>query len=228
MTTQSATQDPRDGRQLRAQDAGHPARRGRLSRVPAGPDDPARAQRASPAARARPSRPATLLYAEVVLPGRKYYGDGELFAYDVFSSTFEAVRPDGARAVRREVRSSSPAASHPGRCGVHGRLPRVRHRRAADPAGARRPDPAPGPGDRPTRDSRRARAGCPTTPAWSTGCSAWSPSRCRRPSRDFCDAWCGAEPWRFEPAAMRHDMRGSDGRRATFGFIDLTCAAPAR
>lgn len=37
---------------------------------------------------------ATLLYSEILMPGRKYYGEGELFQYDVFSSTVEAVRPD--------------------------------------------------------------------------------------------------------------------------------------
>lgn len=38
---------------------------------------------------------ATLLYAEILMAGRKHYGDGELFQYDVFSSTLRAERPDG-------------------------------------------------------------------------------------------------------------------------------------
>ncbi len=38
---------------------------------------------------------ASLLYAEVLLPGRKYYRGGEIFAYDLFSSTLRAQRPDG-------------------------------------------------------------------------------------------------------------------------------------
>jgi len=38
---------------------------------------------------------ATLLYAEILLPGRFHYGDGELFAYDLYSSGLTAVRPDG-------------------------------------------------------------------------------------------------------------------------------------
>lgn len=38
---------------------------------------------------------ATMLYAEVLQPGRKYYRDGELFAYDLFSTTLRAERPDG-------------------------------------------------------------------------------------------------------------------------------------
>ncbi|MGW4500538.1 urease accessory protein UreD [Micromonospora sp. NPDC004336] len=40
---------------------------------------------------------ATALYAEVLQPGRKYYRDGEIFAYDLFSSTVRAERPDGRR-----------------------------------------------------------------------------------------------------------------------------------
>lgn len=38
---------------------------------------------------------ATLLYSEILMPGRKYYGDGELFEYDLFSSTVRAERPGG-------------------------------------------------------------------------------------------------------------------------------------
>jgi urease accessory protein len=40
-------------------------------------------------------RSATLLYAEILLPGRKHHGGGELFQYDLFSSTLRAGRPDG-------------------------------------------------------------------------------------------------------------------------------------
>jgi urease accessory protein len=38
---------------------------------------------------------ATLLYSEIMMGGRKYHGEGELFQYDVFSSTVRAHRPDG-------------------------------------------------------------------------------------------------------------------------------------
>ncbi|MCF0092117.1 urease accessory protein UreD [Micromonospora sp. MH99] len=40
---------------------------------------------------------ATMLYGEILQPGRKYYRDGELFAYDLFSSCLRAERPDGRR-----------------------------------------------------------------------------------------------------------------------------------
>ena len=38
---------------------------------------------------------ATLVYSEVLMPGRKYYDTGELFRYDLYSSTLHAARPDG-------------------------------------------------------------------------------------------------------------------------------------
>lgn len=37
---------------------------------------------------------ATLLYSEILMAGRKYYGTGELYQYDLFSSTVTAQRPD--------------------------------------------------------------------------------------------------------------------------------------
>ena len=39
---------------------------------------------------------ATLIYSDILMSGRKYYGAGEAFAYDVFSSTVRAERPDGS------------------------------------------------------------------------------------------------------------------------------------
>ncbi len=38
---------------------------------------------------------ATLLYSEIIMGGRKHYGEGELFQYDVYSSTVRAQRADG-------------------------------------------------------------------------------------------------------------------------------------
>ncbi len=37
---------------------------------------------------------ATLLYSEILMAGRKYHGDGEIFQYDLFSSLIRAKRPD--------------------------------------------------------------------------------------------------------------------------------------
>lgn len=39
---------------------------------------------------------ATLLYSEIIMGGRKHHGEGELFQYDVYSSTVRAQRTDGA------------------------------------------------------------------------------------------------------------------------------------
>jgi urease accessory protein len=39
---------------------------------------------------------ATLLYAEILMGGRQFYGSGELFRFDVYSSTVRAERADGA------------------------------------------------------------------------------------------------------------------------------------
>ncbi|MFM7150906.1 MAG: urease accessory protein UreD [Gemmataceae bacterium] len=38
---------------------------------------------------------ATFLYSEILMPGRKYYDQGECFQYDLFSSTVRAQRPEG-------------------------------------------------------------------------------------------------------------------------------------
>jgi urease accessory protein len=38
---------------------------------------------------------ATALYTEILLPGRKYHRNGEIFEYDLFSSTVRAARPQG-------------------------------------------------------------------------------------------------------------------------------------
>lgn len=46
---------------------------------------------------------ATLLYGEILAPGRKYHRDGELFAYDVFSSTVTAQRPADTTGHRAEL-----------------------------------------------------------------------------------------------------------------------------
>jgi len=39
---------------------------------------------------------ATLLYAEILQPGRKYHAGGEVFEYDLYSSALTACRPDGS------------------------------------------------------------------------------------------------------------------------------------
>jgi urease accessory protein len=38
---------------------------------------------------------ATLFYAEILMPGRKYHGAGEVFKYDLYSCAVRAERPEG-------------------------------------------------------------------------------------------------------------------------------------
>jgi urease accessory protein len=62
---------------------------------------------------------ATLLYGEVLMAGRKYYRDGERYAYDVFSSRVAASRPEG-RELFVEKFVIEPARSDVGLVGVLG------------------------------------------------------------------------------------------------------------
>ncbi|GAA5189893.1 urease accessory protein UreD [Rugosimonospora acidiphila] len=62
---------------------------------------------------------ATVLYAEILLPGRKHHRGGEIFAYDLFSSTLRVARPGGPDLfVEKFV--VEPARFPPDRCGVFG------------------------------------------------------------------------------------------------------------
>jgi len=62
---------------------------------------------------------ATLIYSEILMPGRKHYGDGEIFQYKLFSSTVEAARPDGT-ALFTEKFVIEPHISELSRMGVMG------------------------------------------------------------------------------------------------------------
>ncbi|MFT4200511.1 urease accessory protein UreD [Gordonia sp. (in: high G+C Gram-positive bacteria)] len=46
---------------------------------------------------------ATLLFSEVVMPGRKYHHDDEVFGYDVYSALLRARRPDGRRLFTEKI-----------------------------------------------------------------------------------------------------------------------------
>lgn len=54
---------------------------------------------------------ATMLLSETVMPGRKYHDDGELFEYDVFSSTVRVQRPDGRRLFTEKLLIEPPRHS---------------------------------------------------------------------------------------------------------------------
>lgn len=64
---------------------------------------------------------ATLLYAEILMPGRKHYRGGEVFAYDLFSSAISARRPDGS-ALFTEKLLIEPGRFDPRRPGAMGRF----------------------------------------------------------------------------------------------------------
>ncbi|HEY6310050.1 MAG TPA: urease accessory protein UreD [Streptosporangiaceae bacterium] len=60
-----------------------------------GPVIPHRHSRFITATHATVADNATLLSAEILQPGRKHHGRGEVFEYDLYSSAFTASRPDG-------------------------------------------------------------------------------------------------------------------------------------
>lgn len=63
---------------------------------------------------------ATLFYSEIYMAGRKYYGDGELYAYDILSVCSHARRPDGTPLFREKF-IIDPAKLNPRQLGVMGK-----------------------------------------------------------------------------------------------------------
>jgi len=62
---------------------------------------------------------ATLFYSEIYMGGRKYYGDGEMFDYDLLSVCSHGERPDGTPLFREKF-VIDPAKLNPRRLGVMG------------------------------------------------------------------------------------------------------------
>lgn len=62
---------------------------------------------------------ATLFYSEIYMGGRKYYGDGEMFEYDILSVCCHAHRPDG-KLLMREKFIIDPARTNPRQLGIMG------------------------------------------------------------------------------------------------------------
>jgi urease accessory protein len=60
-----------------------------------GPVIPHRHSRFTTSTTATVAATATLLSAELLAPGRKHHGNGELFEYDIYSSALTIARPDG-------------------------------------------------------------------------------------------------------------------------------------
>lgn len=62
---------------------------------------------------------ATVFYSEIFMGGRKYYGEGELYQYDILSVCSHGERPDG-RQLFREKFIINPAVESPRALGVMG------------------------------------------------------------------------------------------------------------
>jgi urease accessory protein len=94
VTTQSATKIHQMDANFAAQSQGLALDEGAYLELLPGPTIPHRHSRFVTRTVATVAESATLVSAELLLPGRKYYG-GELFEYDLYSSTVTASRPDG-------------------------------------------------------------------------------------------------------------------------------------
>jgi urease accessory protein len=86
-----------------------------------GPVIPHRHSRFITHTRATVAGTATLLSAELLQPGRKYHGAGELFEFDLYSSTLTASRPDGT-ALFTEKLVAEPWRDPVRRAGVMGKF----------------------------------------------------------------------------------------------------------
>lgn len=62
---------------------------------------------------------ATLFYSEIFMGGRKYYGDGEMFDYDILSVCSHGERPDGSQLFREKF-VIDPQRLNPRMLGVMG------------------------------------------------------------------------------------------------------------
>jgi urease accessory protein len=62
---------------------------------------------------------ATLVYGDILMPGRKHYRDGEVFRYDLYSARLSASRPDGTHLFAEKFLVEPPSSS-PARRGVMG------------------------------------------------------------------------------------------------------------
>jgi urease accessory protein len=97
VTTQSATKIHQMDANFAAQSQQLSLASGAYLELLPGPTIPHRHSRYVSHTQAVVADSATLLSAEIVQPGRKHHGDGELFEYDLYSSGLTVSRPDGTR-----------------------------------------------------------------------------------------------------------------------------------
>jgi urease accessory protein len=95
VTTQSATKIHQMDANFAVQSQQLDLAEGAYLELLPGPTIPHRNSRFVTSTSAVVAEGATLLYADVLQPGRKYHGAGELFTFDLYSSTVAVTRPDG-------------------------------------------------------------------------------------------------------------------------------------
>jgi urease accessory protein len=95
VTTQSATKIHQMDANFAAQSQRLTLADGAYLELLPGPVIPHRHSRFVTRTEATVAESATLLSAELLLPGRVHHGRGELFEFDLYSSAFTATRPDG-------------------------------------------------------------------------------------------------------------------------------------
>ena len=120
---------------------------------------------------------ATLLSAELLQPGRKHYGGGELFEDDLYSSALTVSRPDGTPLCCEKL-VAEPWRQPVRQAGVMGTFDIVANVILVAPPGpSRRSSNRSFPELTPTPGAWRGSAVFPMTRGLSTRCWGWRPSR---------------------------------------------------
>ena len=119
VTTQAATKLHEMDANYAAQTQGITLEEGAYLEYLPEPVIPFRHSRFHTRTRIRIASTATLLYSEILMGGRQFYREGELFQFDLFSSTVSAERLDGT-GLFVEKFLIEPGRSTPSRLGVMG------------------------------------------------------------------------------------------------------------
>lgn len=119
VTTQSATKIHQMDSNYAAQSQRLTLTDGAYLELLPGPVIPHRHSRFITRTEATVAESATLLTAELLLPGRTHHGHGELFEFDLYSSAFTANRPDGTSLFAEKL-VAEPWRSPVRRAGVMG------------------------------------------------------------------------------------------------------------
>src|SRR5262249_29952613 len=121
VTTQSATKIHQMDANFAVQSQRLELAEGAYLELLPGPTIPHRNSRFVTATQAVVAESATLLCADVLQPGRKYHGAGEVFAFDLYFSTVSIARPDGNPLFTEKV-VAQPSRDSVRRVGVMGKF----------------------------------------------------------------------------------------------------------